>query len=108
MIHTFLLWLLASLASCAPATTPTSGPPTGTYHQHPGRSVTDHRPAEVGPVVTIPGPACPEGERMPEDQSGCLPDSYWTTTTVCTEDMDCWDCSTMGNLICGPTTTTNG
>lgn len=20
----------------------------------------------------------------------------------CTEDMDCWDCSTMGNMICGP------
>lgn len=20
----------------------------------------------------------------------------------CTEDMDCWDCSTMGNLQCGP------
>jgi len=22
-------------------------------------------------------------------------------TPVCTEDMDCWDCSTMGNMICG-------
>jgi len=20
----------------------------------------------------------------------------------CTEDMDCWDCETMGNRICGP------
>lgn len=24
---------------------------------------------------------------------------------VCTEDMDCWDCTTMGNLVCGPTAT---
>lgn len=22
-------------------------------------------------------------------------------TVVCTEDMPCWDCETMGNLICG-------
>lgn len=22
--------------------------------------------------------------------------------TQCTEDMDCWDCTTMGNKICGP------
>lgn len=21
---------------------------------------------------------------------------------VCVEDMDCWDCSSMGNLVCGP------
>lgn len=26
-------------------------------------------------------------------------------TTICHEDMPCWDCSTMGNMICGPTTT---
>jgi hypothetical protein len=26
---------------------------------------------------------------------------------LCMEDQPCWDCSTMGNLICGPTTTTN-
>lgn len=24
--------------------------------------------------------------------------------TRCTEDMKCWDCKTMGNLRCGPTT----
>ena len=24
-----------------------------------------------------------------------------TTTTVCYEDMPCWDCKTMGNKICG-------
>lgn len=29
-----------------------------------------------------------------------------TTTTVCEEDDPCWDCETMGNRICGPTTTT--
>ncbi len=23
-------------------------------------------------------------------------------TRVCYEDMACWDCTTMGNLICGP------
>lgn len=23
--------------------------------------------------------------------------------TVCQEDDPCWDCATMGNLICGPT-----
>lgn len=23
---------------------------------------------------------------------------------VCTEDMDCWDCETMGNRVCGPLT----
>lgn len=29
-----------------------------------------------------------------------------TTTTVahCDEDQPCWDCATMGNLICGPVT----
>ena len=27
----------------------------------------------------------------------------WTSCeTVCQEDMDCWDCKTMGNLQCGP------
>lgn len=25
-----------------------------------------------------------------------------TSTTTCAEDMPCWDCSTMGNRICGP------
>lgn len=25
------------------------------------------------------------------------------TTTVCVEDMDCWECKTMGNKLCGPT-----
>jgi hypothetical protein len=25
-----------------------------------------------------------------------------TTTTECFEEMPCWDCSEMGNLICGP------
>lgn len=24
--------------------------------------------------------------------------------TRCTEDMPCWDCHTMGNQLCGPTT----
>lgn len=28
------------------------------------------------------------------------------TTTTCQEDMPCWDCATMGNLVCGPITTT--
>lgn len=28
-----------------------------------------------------------------------------TPTTTCTEDMDCWDCETMGNGECGPTST---
>jgi hypothetical protein len=23
------------------------------------------------------------------------------TNTVCVEDMECWDCATMGNRICG-------
>jgi hypothetical protein len=27
---------------------------------------------------------------------------YPSTTTVCYEDMECWDCATMGNLTCGP------
>ncbi len=25
-----------------------------------------------------------------------------TPAPVCQEDMPCWDCTTMGNLICGP------
>lgn len=25
-----------------------------------------------------------------------------TNTPACYEDMPCWDCATMGNLICGP------
>ena len=25
-----------------------------------------------------------------------------STSTVCVEDMDCWDCETMGNRLCGP------
>jgi hypothetical protein len=29
-----------------------------------------------------------------------------TTEAVCHEDEDCWDCETMGNQECGPTTTT--
>jgi hypothetical protein len=36
--------------------------------------------------------------------SGTVP-SRWVpepTTTVCHEDMACWDCETMGNKICGP------
>ncbi len=31
-----------------------------------------------------------------------------TGTPVCTEDMDCWDCSTMGNGVCGPLTVSDG
>lgn len=33
-----------------------------------------------------------------------------TTSTLptCQEDEPCWDCTTMGNRICGPTTTTEG
>jgi hypothetical protein len=27
--------------------------------------------------------------------------------TACAEDDPCWDCATMGNLICGPTTAPN-
>jgi hypothetical protein len=26
-----------------------------------------------------------------------------STSTTCVEDMPCWDCTTMGNRICGPT-----
>lgn len=29
-------------------------------------------------------------------------------TATCAEDMACWDCTTMGNRICGPTTTEGG
>lgn len=29
--------------------------------------------------------------------------NYPTTTTHCTEDMNCWNCNTMGNHICGRT-----
>ena len=25
-----------------------------------------------------------------------------TQRVSCVEDMDCWDCKTMGNMICGP------
>lgn len=25
-----------------------------------------------------------------------------TSTTSCQEDMPCWDCTSMGNRICGP------
>ena len=74
MIPSFLLWLLALLFGCSPL--PPVAVPTPPVTQHEGRIIDEHRPAVVGPVVTIPGP-------------------------VCTEDMDCWDCSTMGNLICG-------
>ncbi len=31
--------------------------------------------------------------------------STTTTTSPCQEDEPCWECGTMGNLICGPTTT---
>jgi hypothetical protein len=24
-----------------------------------------------------------------------------TVATVCEEDMSCWDCATMGNMVCG-------
>lgn len=27
-------------------------------------------------------------------------------TTACEEDQDCWDCTTMGNHVCGPTVET--
>ena len=72
MAASFLLWLVALISACTPA-------PHATYTQHEGRTVEEHRPAEVGPMVTIPGPG-----------------------DECTEDMDCWDCSTMGDHRCGP------
>ena len=31
----------------------------------------------------------------------------YSTPPVCTEDMDCWDCETMGNMICGTISTDN-
>lgn len=77
MIASFLLWLMALISACTPA--PDVAVPTPPVTQHEGRTIHEHRPAELGPVVTIPSP-------------------------VCTEDMDCWDCHTMGNLICGPVT----
>jgi len=30
------------------------------------------------------------------------PNGQVVPVTLCTEDMACWDCTTMGNLVCGP------
>jgi hypothetical protein len=35
----------------------------------------------------------------------CVPPVTTTTPPVCYEDEPCWNCETMGNRICGPTTT---
>lgn len=62
------------------------------------------------------------GELIPCDTEFCVPspddptvgadrytnqlcDTGVTTTTICTEDMPCWDCETMGNQQCGPVET---
>lgn len=38
-----------------------------------------------------------------EGETGDIPERIpETTTTLCFEDMECWDCETMGNRICGP------
>ena len=36
---------------------------------------------------------------------GCSVTAPDTASTRCEEDQPCWDCETMGNRICGPTTT---
>jgi hypothetical protein len=41
--------------------------------------------------------------RMTADHSPA-PRPAPTVTSTCTEDMSCWDCRTMGNRQCGPTT----
>ena len=44
---------------------------------------------------------------QPPQAPGCCPVDRTPSTTTCEEDMDCWDCSTMGNHVCGtlPTAT---
>lgn len=80
----------------------TFGPVTGddgSWHVT-GTSAIAFAPADTGEwaglPVTIPAFT---------GNDNCQPEVTTTTTTVpniCTEDMDCWDCTTMGNRQCGP------
>lgn len=55
--------------------------------------------AIVGAGLTI-GAATPTGVGTP------TPPPITVTSTTCQEDEPCWDCETMGNLICGTTSLT--
>ena len=52
----------------------------------------------VGLVYALVTPTSPREVYMPS----------FLEHELCTEDMACWDCSTMGNLICGPKQGTEG
>lgn len=53
----------------------------------------------VAPAATVARVAAPEAVQ-PIAVAPAVP-----VAPVCEEDMPCWDCATMGNLICGPVAT---
>lgn len=65
-------------------------------------------PVEVAPVEYLPvAQALPLAQSLPPVKASIpvipvVPSAK--PVTACMEDEPCWDCSTMGNLICGPIT----
>jgi hypothetical protein len=53
---------------------------------------------EAPSVTTQPAPKAPEAPTQALSQA---PETPPTQAPRCEEDMPCWDCHTMGNLICG-------
>ena len=53
------------------------------------------RPVTTNPHVSVSNPP------IPVDATPIIPEP------ICTEDMDCWDCVTMGNLVCSTISTDN-
>lgn len=60
---------------------------------------------EVISETTTSAPERESTTTVPEDTTTVFaenPEEPSTTAIVCTEDMECWDCETMGNKLCGP------
>jgi len=63
--------------------------------------------------ITIDAPGTEHDKKIKGSTTACVPETTTTTTTlppattttvaepVCQEDEPCWDCTTMGNQICG-------
>lgn len=100
---------------CAPLPTPAPAPkpqpvPAPTPAPHPTPAPVPHpapQPApEPAPAPTpAPAPVPVVLDTQHVDRPAPVTAPAPAPAPVCVEDMPCWNCATMGNHLCGPTTT---
>jgi hypothetical protein len=94
---------VALAASSAP-TTPDTGDARRAPTPTPTTTTPDTTPA---PTTTTPAPEpAPVAPELPAPTTTPAPPP--AVTDPCMEDEPCWDCSTMGNGVCGPVTISVG